>query len=608
MRNISQMWTSNKIWDLIAGKSSKGVLGHCLLIVFVCLAIYSNTFYANFTFDDVDNINLNNAISNFSSSNGYDFFLHSRRGVGYLSFLMNYRLGGLDVFGYHVFNVAIHLINALLVYGIVLATANLYRNHDHGNNGRRQWFHPPLIALFPALLFAAHPVQTQAITYVVQRFTSLCTLFYLAGILCYALARQTAGKQPAPHIKQWGWLAASLLCFVLASRTKEIAFTFPFVVLIYEFMFFRTDLKDRLKYLALPVIAPLLLAAMAAFNILRVSGIHGLDLYTKVQTSISRLDYLLTQFRVIITYIRLIFFPANQSIDYDFPISTSFAWPVALSALTLGFILMTAIWLWIRSNRVPPSPDRLYLRLMAFGIIWFFVTLSIESSIIPIIDVIFEHRLYLPSTGALIAITSAVMYVVGRMKPHTAALRMTTILFLTITLMLAIATYKRNTVWANDLTLWQDAYQKAPHKSRVANNYAAALILRGKGEAALPLLIASIEREPGYFAAWNNLPRVFDQIPMLRGHYRNGFEMLKKDGDVNPVYVSKWFSNALNNLGVAYLLQNDIPKAFENYRKSLEINPSFSLARENALNLISALPDRAQAAGFAGQLPKAPDK
>lgn len=605
---MNQNWSSNKLWDLIAGNTSKGILVHCLLIVFVCLLTYSNTFYNSFIFDDIDNINLNSAISNFSSNGSYDFFLHSRRGVGYLSFLINYRLGGLNVFGYHLFNVAIHLANALLVYGIVLTTANQYRNHDDEENTHWQWFHPPLIAFFPALLFAAHPVQTQAITYVVQRFTSLCALFYLSGILCYTLARQTADKQPSPHIKRWGWLTASLICFVLASRTKEIAFTFPFVVLIYEFMFFRTDLKNRLKYLSLPVITPLLLAAMAVFNILRVSGVHGLDLYTKVQTGISRLDYLLTQFRVIVTYIRLIFFPANQSIDYDYPISTSFTLPVALSAVALGLMLLTAICLWIRSNRVPPSPATLYLRLTAFGIIWFFVTLSIESSIIPIVDVIFEHRLYLPSTGALLAITSAIMYVVASIKPHTTALRITTTLFLTLTLILAIATYKRNTVWANDLTLWQDAYQKAPHKSRVANNYAAALILRGKGEAALPLLVASIEREPGYFAAWNNLPRVFDQIPMLRGHYRNGFEMLEKDGEVNPVYVSKWFSNAKNNLGVAYILQNNIPKAFENYRKSLEINPSFSLARENALSLISALPDRAQASRYIEQLPKIPNQ
>ena len=581
---------------------------HILLILCIGLLAYSNTFHNSFIFDDIDNINLNSAISNFSNSDGYDFFLRSRRGIGYLSFLINYRIGGLDVFGYHVINIVIHLINALLVYWLILTTANQYRDHYDKENNPWQWFHPALIAFFPALLFAAHPIQTQAITYVVQRFTSLCTLFYLAGILSYALARRTAEKPPAPHAKQWGWLATSLICFVLASRTKEIAFTFPIAVLIYEFMFYRADLKQRLKYLSLPVIAPLFLAAMFVFKTLLYSGVHGLDSFTKVQTNMSRLDYLLTQFRVIITYIRLMFFPVNQSIDYDYPVATSFTGPVAISALTIGFILLTAFWLWLRSNRTPPSPDNLYLKLVSFGIIWFFVTLSIESSIIPIVDVIFEHRMYLPSAGALIAFTTAIMYGIGRMKSDASAYRITTLLFLTIALILAVATYKRNTVWTNDLTLWQDAYKKAPRKSRVANNYAAALILRGKGETALPLLIASIEREPGYFAAWNNLPRVFDQVPFLKGHYRNGFEMLKKDGDVNPVYVSKWFSNALNNLGVAYLLQNNIPKAFANYRKSLEINPSFSLARENALSLIAALPDKDQAARFSQQLPKMPNQ
>lgn len=606
IENMNQMLTSDKILDLITGKTSKGVLVHCLLIVFACLAIYSNTYHNSFIFDDVDNINLNSAISNFSTSDSYGFFLHSRRGIGYLSFLINYRLGGLDVFGYHLFNIVIHIINALLVYWFILITANHNSNHGCDTDKHSQWFNPALIALFPALLFAVHPVQTQAITYVVQRFTSLCTLFYLAGILSYALARRTIDKQPSQHLKPWGLLAASLFCFILASRTKEIAFTFPIVVLIYEFMFFNTKMKLRLKYLSLPVITPLLLASLIIGKTILESGIHGLDLFTKVQTNMSRMDYLLTQFRVIITYIRLIFSPVNQSIDYDYPIATSFAWPVALSAITLVLILLTAIWLWIRSNLVSTARDTLYQRLMAFGIIWFFVTLSIESSIIPIIDVIFEHRLYLPSTGAFIAITSAIMYGAGKIKADKSAVRFTIALFLTITFVLSMATYKRNAIWANDLTLWQDAYQKAPRKSRVANNYAAALILRGKGETALPLLIASIEREPGFYAAWNNLPRVFDQIPFLKGHYKSGFEMLKNDGDVDPIYVSKWFSNALNNLGIAYLLQNNIPKAFENYRKSLDINPSFSLARENALSLISALPDRNQAADYSKQLHNTP--
>lgn len=583
-----------------------------MLIAVVAIFSYSNTFQASFNFDDLDSI-LNNTLVKNRHASLWEILVSSRRAIGQLSFVMNYRIGGTNVLGYHIVNLSIHILTASLLYFLVIVTCqSVHRRYTATSVAPPLIFRYQSIAVFSALLFVAHPVQTQAVTYIVQRFTSLCTLFYLAAILCYALARRNAEEcsiENSPtRLRVWGYIIASLVCAILAVKTKEIAFTFPVMVLVYEFMFFHTDFKQRLNYLLLPVAVPFIVLCIMVVQAIRINGFMGLREFTQAQTSMPRIDYLFTQFRVISTYIRLIFLPVNQSVDYDYRIFTSFTWEVALSALMLGLIFLTAIWLWIRSNQIPPTPDTLYLRLMAFGVIWFFVTLSIESSIIPIVDVIFEHRLYLPLSGVMITITSAILYGASRLEYRKFTKPAITFLFLAITLILAIATYKRNTFWASDLTLWQDAYRKAPHKSRVANNYASVLISRGKGEAALPLLIASIEREPGYFAAWNNLPRVFDQIPFLKGHYKNGFEMLDKSGDVNPVYVSKWFSIALNNLGVAYLLQNDIPKAFDNYRKSLEINPSFSLARENAMSLISALPDRTQASHYTEQLPKMPNQ
>jgi tetratricopeptide (TPR) repeat protein len=198
------------------------------------------------------------------------------------------------------------------------------------------------------------------------------------------------------------------------------------------------------------------------------------------------------------------------------------------------------------------------------------------------------------------------MYGAGKLGHHDSTKPVIMFVFLAITVILALATYKRNAIWADELTLWQDAYLKAPRKTRVVNNYAAALILRDKGAVALPLVISAIETNPGYFTVWNNLPRIFDQMPPLRGYYRNGFEMVDPDGNVNPGKVTKWYSNALNNLGLAYQLQNNIPKAFDSYRKALELNPSFSLARQNAINMISAMPDRNQASGFLAQLNRIP--
>lgn len=583
-----------------------------LLITLVALFSYSNTFQASFNFDDIDNILINPTVKS-GNSTLWDIVVSSRRAVGQLSFVMNYRLGGTNVLGYHITNLSIHILSSYLLYLLILVTCrNACRRDATNGSTTNPSFPGQNIAFFSAMLFVAHPVQTQAVTYIVQRLSSLCTLFYLAAMLFYAAARCNSEDEPigtgTQRLKIWGYISASLACALLAVKTKEIAFTLPVMVLLYEFMFFHTGFRRRLKYLMLPVAAPLAVLCIMIFQATCKYGVAGLREFTQAETNISRFDYLLTQFRVIITYIRLIFLPINQSVDYDYPFFTSFNLEVALSALLLGLIFSGAIWLWVLSNRLSSSPDAVYMRLMAFGIMWFFITLSIESSIIPIIDVIFEHRLYLPLSGATLAITTAIMYAANRPGLRFSTKPIITMLLLSITLILAIATYRRNAVWANELTLWQDTYSKAPNKARVANNYAAALILSGKGEAALPLLIRSIERVPGFPTAWDNLPRVYAQMPFMKGSYRSGFDMLLPSGEVNPVHVAKWFSNAQNNLGLAYQLQNNIPKAFDSYRKSLTIDPSFALARRNAMNLISSLPDRAEAALYSKQLPELPGK
>lgn len=593
--------------------TSNPMLSHLLtgiLISVIAFLSYSNTFYATFNFDDIDNI-LNNSMVKTGDTSAWNLMLTSRRAVGQLSFYMNYKAGGTNVLGFHIVNLLIHAVAAYLFYLLILVTCRISNKRFTKSNPTNQTAFPGQnLAFFSALLFVAHPIQTQAVTYIVQRLTSLCTLFYLAAIIFYAVARLNAesatGEKNPNKLKVWGYIGSSLFCAILAVKTKEIAFTLPAMVLVYEFVFFQTNLKTRLKYLLLPVATPLLLLLLMVVQAINNYGIIGLRQFTRAESNISRIDYLLTQFRVITTYIRLILLPINQNIDHDYQFFTSFTLEVAASALLLSLILSGAIWLWINSHKTSSPSDSLYLRLMAFGIIWFFVTISIESSFIPIIDVMFEHRIYLPLSGALITITSAIMYGAGKLEYRFPTKPFVTGLFITLILVLAVATYKRNAVWENDLTLWKDAYSKSPNKSRVANNYAGSLILRGKGESSLPLLIKSIEQEPGYFAAWNNLARAYKQMPSLKGYYRSGFEMLSQNGEVNPLYLSKWFSNAQNNLAIAYQLQNNIPKALESYKQSLEINPSFELARSNALRLASTLPDKALSARYIEQLPKIP--
>ncbi|MBI4838692.1 MAG: hypothetical protein HY806_06030, partial [Nitrospirae bacterium] len=195
-------------------------------------------------------------------------------------------------------------------------------------------------------------------------------------------------------------------------KTKEIAFTLPIIIVLYEFMFFDGKIKKRILYL-IPLLLTILIIPLAYMESGKSTGdlISDLSETARLQTEMSRMDYLFTQCRVIVTYIRLLFLPVNQNLDYDYPVYHSFLNPnVFLSFLFLMVIFCIGVYLLYRSRITHYlsvcNAQAVTLRITAFGILWFFVTLSVESSVIPIVDVIFEHRVYLPSIGAIIATTT----------------------------------------------------------------------------------------------------------------------------------------------------------------------------------------------------------
>ena len=355
----------------------------------IAILIYSNTFSASFHFDDslniVDNpqIKTLNYFSNWSSS----------RYVGFLSFALNYHFGELNVVGYHLLNLLIHIANAYLVYFLILLLFKTPINASSRISDRSF-----VIALVTASLFTIHPIQTQAVTYIVQRFASLATLFYLFTLVCYLKWRLSASASwgGSRRGQDWLWYVAALLSTILAMKTKEISFTLPFMILLVEFVFFR-PITRKIGLTFLPFT---LCLAIIPLSISGALGEGEADSFG-VSDDITRQDYLLTQFRVIMTYLRLLILPIRQNLDYDYPIYHSFLDPaVWLSFFFLLLLVGSALYLLVKVR--PSSP------LISFGILWFFLTLSIESSIIPIADVIFEHRLYLPSVGAFL-----VMAVIG---------------------------------------------------------------------------------------------------------------------------------------------------------------------------------------------------
>ena len=530
-----------------------------LLVLLVGILAYANSFQVPFVLDDEVSISQNGLIRDLANyldnSSGYE--LLPNRYVAYLTFALNFHFGGLEVSGYHVVNLAVHLATALLVYFLLRLTFrtpffNFWKDTDKSIDPPSAFFSPGVfIPLFAALLFVAHPVQTQAVTYVVQRISSLAALFYLLSLVLYSKARLTleeAGEKNQEGSLKPGWLkpglliAGSVIAAVLAMKTKEIAFTLPLAVFLYETCFFRGRWKHRLLLL-LPLLATL---PIIPLTVLGSGGagdqiLAGTEEQLRVQSGMPRLDYLLTQFRVIVTYLRLLIFPINQNLDYDYPVFTSFLDPqVYVSFFLLLVLFALALCLIYRSRfvtRESPKAASPLTRLIAFGIFWFFLTLSVESSLIPIVDVIQEHRLYLPGSGAAAAFSTFFWLLVEKF-PKPVHRKLFVLGAILLVLVLGTATWQRNRVWGDAIRLWQDVVDKSPNKGRAVNNLGVALEAAGRREEAFRTLSRAIAVDPGYYRSYYNLADLYlvsDQprtaLPLLQ-------ETIRLSPDFSEAYIS----------------------------------------------------------------------
>jgi tetratricopeptide (TPR) repeat protein len=484
--------------------------------------------------------------------------------VGYFTFALNYLLHGADVAGYHIVNLIIHVLNALLVYGLVVLsfrTPLLQRSSLKHRAGT--------IALFSALLFAGHPVQTEAVTYIVQRFASLATLFYLVSLAAYIKSR-LAGLENRSKWKTPAWYAVSLVSAVLAMKTKEIAFTLPVVITLYEFLFFEGTIKKRILLL-LPLLLTMVIIPMSLLGTARPLGemINDVSEATRVQTDVTRMEYLFTEFTVIVTYLRLLFLPYNQNLDYDYPLFQSFfATEVVLSFLLLVLIFGAGIYLLYRDRRSPGAG-----RLMAFGILWFFITLSVESSVIPIVDVIFEHRLYLPSVGFFITCTSALFLGAERLKSRWAgAERAVMGVLAAVVIVFTGLTYARNIVWQSEVSLWEDVIKKGPEKARGYNGLGLAYQHMSQYDKAIVSFDKAIALDPAYIDSYNSRGLFFEKM----GQFDKAIEDYNKAIALDPSYPESYF-----NRGIAFEKKGEFDKAIEDNDRAIALEPAYYAAYIN---------------------------
>jgi tetratricopeptide (TPR) repeat protein len=517
------------------------------MLAIVVILIYADTLTSPFIFDDLPNIlhNPHIRVPALSFENlawaGYHS-PESWRPVANISFALNHFFNGYNPVGYHAVNILIHLSCGIFLY--FLANATLQTPALRSRYERFGWI--PFLAAF---IWLVHPLQTQSVTYLVQRMNSMAAMFYVLSMLFYVKFRMSTVTW-----MKWTMFAGCVLAALLAFGTKQITATLPLFILLYEWYFFQEPGRQwaRRNFFLLGGVClffMILVLVYLDFDPARILiGYGGRD-FTPLQR-------LLTQSRVVIFYISLMLWPnpSRLNLDHDFALSHSLLNPAStLIAITVIIALIACAILIARKEP-----------LLSFSIIWFFGNLVIESSVIGL-ELVFEHRTYLPTMFAILAIVSLAFRYLKHALPVVIALSLVGALF-------CAWTYERNQVWADEITLYRDSAVKSPGKARPQNNLGAALSRQGRFPEAVERYQAALKIKPEYADAHYNLGYALSKT----GKLDEGLAHFREAVRIEPKRVKY-----LNNLGVALALKGNYAEAIGVLEKALKINPSDADAHNN---------------------------
>ncbi|MCK4534471.1 MAG: tetratricopeptide repeat protein, partial [Syntrophobacterales bacterium] len=566
-----------------------------IVIALAAFVIYSNTYNCPFVLDDNHSIKKNIKIRDLSNFSSPERFLNSRTVVDF-TFALNYRFGKVNVFGYHLVNILIHIANGFIVYFLALAILRLLFRpsgeeaqsaKSRERSAKRKALNSelttqnsqfPVMALFAALIFIVHPIQTQAVTYIVQRYASLAAFFYMGSVLFYVKGRvlvqssklkeQRAGrKEQGAESKAQGALqpsaffALSIIFGLLAFMSKQNTASLPGAIILVECMCFGGTWRERARRFlwVAPVFILFVAFVMYAMGLFSGAGIGSMledvsELARETEL-VSRWNYLCTQSNVLVIYIRLLFLPINQNLDYIYPFKTGFL--DDLTPLAFAFLAGLAILAVWKRKRYP---------VVTVAIFWFFITLSVESSIIPIRDALFEHRLYLSMFGfALLA-----AWLPFRFLPKRRALAVLICIFIVASL--GAATYLRNRVWQDGITLWSDVLAKSPRNPRACMSLGNALAAEERYDEAIRCHNRVLRADPDSVMANYNMGVTLEKRGDTDGAVRHYMKALSIDPDYASAHY--FLANILRR-------QGDLEGAVRHYSEVLRINPENARAHSN---------------------------
>ena len=491
-------------------------------LFFLILIIYSNTFHASWHLDDYPKI-VNNSkmhlekISSETLRNAFTAYLG--RPVSSFTLALNWYFGRKSVTGYHIVNLSIHILSSYFLFltCLILFQSPNLRNRYQGDEH--------FIATLAAALWAINPIQIQAVTYIVQRMASLCAMLYILSLYFYLKGRLHGRRK----ICFYSYLAC-IICFLLALGSKENAVLFPFTLLLVELIFFQKPQYAKRRW---PVLFQVAVAGGSAAIIFGAVFLIRGNIFGFLSgydgRHFSLWERLLTQPRIVFFYLSQIFYPVSYrlSIAHDIIVSTSLFRPFSTFPAILGVIGLMGYGL-LQIRKIP---------LLSFGILFFLLNHSIESTIIPL-ELIFEHRNYLPSMFLFLPVAAGLKQLLTMYRKKRFMYLMI-ISFMTILIAgIGIGTYNRNRIWSNATTLWEDAVRKAPGSSRAYHNLALGYQRAGRSFEALELYKMALQskgtRKESPAFLLNNMGGIYYGW----GDYEKAAEHLQKALDYYPKYRS----------------------------------------------------------------------
>lgn len=515
---------------------------------------------AGFYFDDESNLLEAAALhwTQFSLSNVSgavrDAHLTSRP-VANVSMAINHLASGLDPAPYHWTNLVIHIAAGLALFWVI----TLFQHHHGAGRGDQN------IALLAVLLFLVHPLNIQATTYVVQRMTSLATVFVLLSLGSYI-----SGRFQSDVASRRRWFVLAGTCFLLAAGSKETGFLLLPLLLLYEVCFNSTELFAGYRRMVVRF-GNFTIALGGSLTLLAIGwlgwALAGESISwaeTMPYRDFTGIERVLTQGRVQFFYLSLLIWPAPSrlNLDHAFTVSRSLLEP---ATTLLAFVVIAVIVIMaIRSIRTRPN--------LAFPALAYLLLHSIEAGPISL-ELVFEHRMYLPMT--MIALLIGM-----NLRPTTRSQAVTSYaVLLVIAALLTVSTYQRNHVWGDEMSFHRDVAQKSPWKFRPQYNLGTQLGMRGDLDEAKAALEQAIRIWPDSSLAHNQLGTVYlitgrpglaEQyyrlaieydpenaeallnlagVLMSQGRYEEERELLERFIQVAPPYLEEQKQWALQQLG-----------------------------------------------------------